>query len=387
MLNKILTDNNLVLELLINLQPPRTFDNSWLNSIEITIDADSTATQNIHISGGTGGSTIIPITPSQIQTFTLDPQYWEMGGITEIRLEKNGDMNVGLIKIEFPDVIDSLGMLNRDEVFTTQFYMTGSMNDPSDLADDINNLEENKQNSVGSGSGAPSGGSDGDIYFQTDGNNITGIYQKVNGQWLGYSGGGGGSSALIDVVVEDGIYPTDSQGKATLTKGCYIFSTCADGGNLSGTILKLYGSTNGILGSNSNKRLACCLTSVYADGEITYSGGHWSNSPMAHYKKINFNVRGQALIFGDTTDFGSNTWTMFYSRTIMSQAGRLFMFASINALTFTGADILAQYSEADTEQTESFYLYVVRATGDITFEGSVNLMYINIIMKLNSLVL
>lgn len=194
MLNKILVDNNLVFQLLINIQPPRTFDNSWLNSIIITIDADSTPNQSLQVNGGSQGSTSYPITSGQIQDIEIGSAYWNMGGSTTITLDKNGS-SVGVLNIQFPEQIDSLGMLNRDENFSTQFQMSGSMSDPSDLAQEVGSISQevetitqdlgNKQNFIELDILPPSGsGRVGDIVLneKSNGSLVFWRYNSDN-QW------------------------------------------------------------------------------------------------------------------------------------------------------------------------------------------------------------
>ena len=221
MLNKLLLDNDYNVELLVNLEEPQVSQVLWNNSIYLEIDADSTPNQYLVLKSDPSTTVAtLTVTPSQVNNIEIEQQYWQNDGYLYIYPYKNGTAldQDHVIDIQFPAVIKNSGQLSSKTpsgyiVIAGQHYeMAGSEYAEEEIAEQaqqIETLERNKQNSVGSGSGAPSGGSDGDIYFQTDGNNITGIYQNVNGQWLGYSGGGGGSSPLIDVVVEDGTYPTD----------------------------------------------------------------------------------------------------------------------------------------------------------------------------------
>ena len=235
MLNKIVCDKDLNVELVINLQEPRTFDDTWANSIIISVDADDTASQSLTVDAGEATGSY-PVTPSQINEIEIETEYWNMGGATTITLVK-GSTDYGTIIINFPDQIDSLGMLNRDENIETTFTMTGSYNDPSDLSKEVkdvsnkvDDLESNKQNFIehdmlepsgsgvegdlkffydgsakewrlyryesnswvpirwiGYGDSEPSGGIDGSIYFQHGDQHITNIWQKEEGQWVDLS--------------------------------------------------------------------------------------------------------------------------------------------------------------------------------------------------------
>ena len=251
MLNKIVTDNNLDVQLLINLQSPRTFDETllWDNTIYVEIDADDTATQSLEVDGGTYGSTSYPITPGQVNTIEIEDIYWNYDGVTTVSLVKGGSI-VSDIGIRFPKTVDSLGMLNQDESLTAQFVMSGSVSDTTDLANEVNSISteveqisqdlSGKQNYIdkdilvptgsgqegdlvfndgsghikrlyrydegdwvrvnffGFGTSDPSGGQDGDIYIQNDGVNITKIWQNIGGNWyfFEHSGGGGGGGTL-----------------------------------------------------------------------------------------------------------------------------------------------------------------------------------------------
>lgn len=240
MLNKIVTDNNLDVQLLINLQSPRTFDETllWDNTIYVEIDADDTATQSLEVDGGTYGSTSYPITPGQVNTIEIEDIYWNYDGTTTVTLVKGGS-NISTFDIIFPEAVDSLGMLNQDESLFTQFTMSGSKSDPSDMAKEISDISHEveqisqdlsgKQNYIdkdilvptgsgqegdlcwydvpglnckalyryeneewvrvriiGTGQNAPSGGENGDVYLQHNGAQIIGIYEKVNNVWIQY---------------------------------------------------------------------------------------------------------------------------------------------------------------------------------------------------------
>ena len=250
MLNKIVTDNNLDVQLLINLQSPRTFDETllWENTIYVEIDADDTATQSLEVDGGTYGSTSYPITPGQVNTIEIEDIYWNYDGTTTVTLAKGGS-NVASFDIIFPEAVDSLGMLNQDESLFTQFTMSGSKSDTTDLANEVTSISQTvetieqdlsgKQNFIDldilppSGSGRngdlifeegessnnfkrlyrydeewgrvnfydfgtaePSGGQDGDIYIQNDGVKITKIGQKIGGNWYFFEHSGGGDDLL-----------------------------------------------------------------------------------------------------------------------------------------------------------------------------------------------
>lgn len=179
MLNKIVCDKDLNVELVINIQAPRTFDDTWDNSIIISIDADDTANQSLYVNAEQATATYL-ITPSQINDIEIETEYWNMGGASTITLRK-GSTAYGTITINFPDEIDSLGMLNRDENIETTFTMTGSYNDPSDIATKV----EEKQDKLVAGSGisiegnviSATGGGGGGVNYSLD-------EQDTGLQWL-----------------------------------------------------------------------------------------------------------------------------------------------------------------------------------------------------------
>lgn len=246
MLNKIVTDNNLDVQLLINLQSPRTFDETliWENTIYVEIDADDTASQNLEVDGGTYGSTSYPITPGQVNTVEIDSIYWNYDGTTTVTLVKGGS-NVASFDIIFPEAVDSLGMLNQDESLFTQFTMSGSKSDTTDLVNEVTSINQTvetmeqdlngKQNFIdldvlppsGSGSGGhltlngvqgdnfkrlyryennnwvrtlpycisnngPTDVQEGDLWFETDGTNISRIGIYKGGNWYFFNRGGSG---------------------------------------------------------------------------------------------------------------------------------------------------------------------------------------------------
>lgn len=152
MLNKIFTDNDFNIELLAWLQEPRTYDSSWENTIVAVIDADDSNDQYLYVDSGLIGSNSYTITPNQINEIEIETLYWNMGDDTTITLYKGLD-EYNTITITFPDEIDSLGMINQDENNPNAFVMTGSYNDPSDLAESVERLEEEKQDTLTAGSG------------------------------------------------------------------------------------------------------------------------------------------------------------------------------------------------------------------------------------------
>lgn len=200
MLNKIVCDKDLNVELVINIQEPRTFDDTWANSIIIEIDADDTASQSLIVDAGEATGSY-PVTPSQINEIEIETEYWNMGGATTITLVK-GSTDYGTIIINFPDEIDSLGMLNRDENIETTFTMTGSYNDPSDLSkevkdvsDKVDDLQNNKQNFIEQDLLPPSQGVgvDGDLKFKgVNGNGDKELWRNDSGTWVKINLGGGG---------------------------------------------------------------------------------------------------------------------------------------------------------------------------------------------------
>lgn len=197
MLNKIVTDNNLDVQLLINLQSPRTFDETllWENTIYVEIDADDTATQSLEVDGGTYGSTSYPITPGQVNTIEIDSIYWNYDGTTTVTLVKGGS-NVASFDIIFPDAVDSLGMLNQDESLFTQFTMSGSKSDTTDLANEVTSISQTvetmeqdlsgKQNFIDLDILPPTGsGREGDIVLNDRGTTKTLVFWRyTNGEWV-----------------------------------------------------------------------------------------------------------------------------------------------------------------------------------------------------------
>ena len=196
MLNKIVTDNNLDVQLLINLQSPRTFDETllWDNSIYVEIDADDTATQSLEVDGGTYGSTSYPITPGQVNTIEIEDIYWNYDGTTTVTLVKGGS-NVASFDIIFPEAVDSLGMLNQDESLFTQFTMSGSKSDPSDMAKEIGDISteveqisqdlSGKQNYIDKDILVPTGsGQVGDLVFNDGSGDLKRLYRFEEGNWV-----------------------------------------------------------------------------------------------------------------------------------------------------------------------------------------------------------
>lgn len=197
MVNKIVTDSSFNIELLVWLQEPRTYDNSWTNSIVIHIDADATVSQYLHVNGGDAGTHDYTVTPSSEQDIEIEDTYWNMGGDTVITLNKGGTPS-DAITITFPDQIDSLGMLNQDEEDDRHFIMTGSYNDPSDIAEDVENFKEetelkfndvddqldNKENKIEAGATLPQRGVRTDMYVLLGSvGNPDEIYQHDGQSW------------------------------------------------------------------------------------------------------------------------------------------------------------------------------------------------------------
>ena len=151
MLNKIVCDNELYVELLINIQEPRAYDRGWRNSIVVSVDADDTPDQQLVIYSG-GYYEYKTVTPNQINDIEIESSLWDMGGTIDISLVKEGSYYES-IYIEFPDQIDSVGMLNRDENISTRYIMAGSYNDPSDIVERVEVLEESKQDKLTAGQG------------------------------------------------------------------------------------------------------------------------------------------------------------------------------------------------------------------------------------------
>ena len=242
MLNKICVDADYNIELVIWLQDPRTFDYTWDNSIVIHVNADDTANQRLVVSDGEI-STTITVTPGAEQDYPISDLYWNMGGDSTVSCYKNGTL-VETFTFTFPDIIDSVGMLNRDENDDYHFTMTGSSavievveeqvqqntTDISEAKQDITYLDENKQNFIYVDLLPPSQAGDegdlqfygnnparlyryengdwvkkewiaygsntpavtpvqGDIFFENDGNYITSIKQYIGGQWIEFAGG------------------------------------------------------------------------------------------------------------------------------------------------------------------------------------------------------
>ena len=147
MLNKIVCDNELYVELLINIQEPRAYDRGWRNSIVVSVDADDTPDQQLVIYTN-GDYEYKTVTPNQINDIEIESSLWDMGGTIDISLVKEGSYYEP-IYIEFPDQIDSVGMLNRDENISTRYIMAGSYNDPSDITEKL----EDKQDKLTAGQG------------------------------------------------------------------------------------------------------------------------------------------------------------------------------------------------------------------------------------------
>lgn len=195
MLNKICVDADYNIELVIWLQDPRTFDYTWDNSIYIHVNADNTANQRLVVSDGEI-STTITVTPGAEQDYPISDLYWNMGGDSTVSCYKNGTL-VETFTFTFPDIIDSVGMLNRDENDDYHFTMTGSSaaveiieeqvqqntSEISEAKEDINYLYENKQNFIHADILPPSGsGDEGDLEFY--GNTPARLYRRENGAWV-----------------------------------------------------------------------------------------------------------------------------------------------------------------------------------------------------------
>ena len=201
MINKIVTDSDLNVELVINLQEPRTFDDTWANSIIIEINADDTASQELVVDAGSAGSTTYAITAGQLNEIEIELEYWNMGGTTSVTLSKAG-FDYGDLSFAFPQVIDSLGMLNQDENDNTKFSMTGSSNDPSDLSQRVSEvsakveeMETGKQNFIDQDILEPVAGSgeNGDLKFKgINGNGEKELWRNDEGTWVKINLGGGG---------------------------------------------------------------------------------------------------------------------------------------------------------------------------------------------------
>ena len=199
MLNKICVDADYNIELVIWLQDPRTFDYTWDNSIYIHVNADNTANQRLVVSDGEI-STTITVTPGAEQDYPISDLYWNMGGDSTVSCYKNGTL-VETFTLTFPDIIDSIGMLNRDENDDYHFTMTGSSavievveeqvqqntTDISEAKQDIIYLDENKQNFIDQDNLSPpsTGGENGDLqFFGGLGNTLKELYRKENNTWL-----------------------------------------------------------------------------------------------------------------------------------------------------------------------------------------------------------
>lgn len=195
MLNKICVDADYNIELIIWLQDPRTFDFTWDNSIVMHVNADGTANQQLVVTYGEESATI-PVTSGIEQDIVINGAYWNMGGDTTVACEKDGS-TVETFTFTFPDVIDSVGMLNQDENDDYHFTMTGSSTAPEVLEEqvkqntedveqakeDISDLYLNKQNFIHVDLLPPSGdGDEGDLKFY--GTSPARLYRRENNAWV-----------------------------------------------------------------------------------------------------------------------------------------------------------------------------------------------------------
>lgn len=123
----------------------------------------------------------------------------------------------------------------------------------------------------------PSGGEDGDIYFQNDGSQITKIWQKVNGSWISFVGGSSGnpptmrmSNVLGNVSLSITPHITIADARRTLT----IYDNGTWGYVPSGTSMSNY-STDFEHDLNTNK----CM---WWNGNATtqYNGYVWEETTI-----------------------------------------------------------------------------------------------------------
>lgn len=196
MLNKICVDADYNIELIIWLQDPRTFDFTWDNSIVLHVNADSTANQYLVVSDGETSvtKTIIPGTEQDVE---VDMVLWNMGGDTTVGCYKDDNL-IETFTFTFPEIIDSVGMLNQDdELDPYHFTMTGSSiapevieeqvkkntEDVEQAKEDISDLYLNKQNFIHVDLLPPSGaGDEGDLEFY--GTSPARLYRRENNAWV-----------------------------------------------------------------------------------------------------------------------------------------------------------------------------------------------------------
>jgi len=93
------------------------------NTIEVVIEADSTASQELTITAG-DASVTVQITPSSKNVVDVPAMLWNFGDVTTITLSKGGT-DAGTITINFPGAIDSDAALNETET-DNEFTMQGS---------------------------------------------------------------------------------------------------------------------------------------------------------------------------------------------------------------------------------------------------------------------
>lgn len=93
------------------------------NTIEVVIEADATASQELTITAG-DASVTVQITPSSKNVVDVPAMLWNFGDVTTITLSKGGT-DAGTITINFPGAIDSDAALNETET-DNEFTMQGS---------------------------------------------------------------------------------------------------------------------------------------------------------------------------------------------------------------------------------------------------------------------
>ena len=105
------------------------------NTIEVVIECDATASQELTITAG-DASTTEQLTPSTKNVVDVPVMLWNFGGDTVITLSKGGT-DAGTITIHFPGAIDSDAALNETET-QNEFTLQGS----ASVQDQIVSLQE-----------------------------------------------------------------------------------------------------------------------------------------------------------------------------------------------------------------------------------------------------
>ena len=208
MLNRFFLDNDYNVILLSNMQNPVSMSGEllWDNQIIFEIDADDTPNQYLEITCGEV-TTILAVTPSEVNELELSPQYWNYEDYTYIQPYKNG-VSLGVdytIDIKFPAVITNAGMISSIEsdpealVEVGQHYeMSGSEyaeEEVKEVKETVSNLSqtvtqqgqelENKQNFIDQDILPPSQGvgEDGDLKFQGGVAGFKRLYRNDGGTW------------------------------------------------------------------------------------------------------------------------------------------------------------------------------------------------------------